>query len=189
MANGAWIATAGLAAVQERGLRISSFSLVIEPSEMTAMRAHWSLSLVSMVGLLSACASPRGGSVYSQSDARRPWTVQDATVVQVTEATIEGSESVIGTAGGGFIGYELGHAVGHGAGSGVAGAVGAVAGAIAGKQIEKAATQQKAWEILVEIEHGAETVAIVQPADQTFVTGEKVRVYTQADGSARVSKL
>jgi outer membrane lipoprotein SlyB len=153
------------------------------------MRAHWFLSLVSMVGLLSACASPRGGSVYSQSDAGRTWTVQDATVVQVTEATIEGSESAIGTVGGGFIGYELGHAVGHGAGSDIAGAVGAVAGAIVGKKAEKAATQKKAWEILVEIEHGAETVAIVQPADETFVTGEKVRIYTRMDGSARVSKL
>ncbi|MET0986829.1 MAG: hypothetical protein ABW034_15635 [Steroidobacteraceae bacterium] len=107
----------------------------------------------------------------------------------MTEATIEGRESAIGTVGGGFIGYEAGRAVGHGAGSNIAGAVGAVAGATVGKKAEKAATRQKAWEILVEIEHGAETVAIVQPADQVFVAGEKVRVYTRADGAARVSKL
>ncbi|MET0656603.1 MAG: hypothetical protein ABW110_00395 [Steroidobacteraceae bacterium] len=153
------------------------------------MRAHWSMSLIFMVGLLAACSSPGRGPVYSQSDARRPWTVQDATVVQVSEATTEGRESAIGTVGGGFIGYELGRAVGHGAGSRIAGAAGAVAGATVGKKTEKAATQQKAWEILVEIEHGAETVAIVQPADQAFAVGEKVRVYTRSDGSARVSKL
>jgi outer membrane lipoprotein SlyB len=155
----------------------------------TAMRVHPCLSLMFMVSFVSACASPGGGSVYSRGDAQRPWTVQNATVVEVSEATIEGRESVIGTGGGGFIGYELGHAVGHGAGSGVAGAVGAVAGAIVGQQVEKSVTQQKAWEILVEIENGVETIAIVQPADQAFVAGEKVRVYTRSDGAARVAKL
>jgi outer membrane lipoprotein SlyB len=153
------------------------------------MRVHRSLSLMFVAGLLSACAGPGHGNVYSQSDARRPWTIQNATVVEITEATIEGRESAIGTVGGGFIGYELGHAVGHGAGSDIAGAVGAVAGAVIGQKTEKAATRQKAWEILVDVEHGAETLAIVQPADQTFTTGEKVRVYTRSDGSARVSKL
>jgi outer membrane lipoprotein SlyB len=58
-----------------------------------------------------------------------------------------------------------------------------------GQQAEKAVTRQKAWEILVEIEQGVETIAIVQPADQTFAVGEKVRVYTRSDGAARVSKL
>lgn len=151
------------------------------------MRIHW-VSAVILVGLLSACASHRG-TVYSRSDAGRPWTVQDATVVQVTEATIDGRETAIGTFGGGFIGHAVGHSVGHGAGSSIAGAVGAVAGAIAGQKAEKAATQKKAWEILVELEQGAETLAIVQAADESFSTGEKVRVYTRSDGAARVAKL
>jgi outer membrane lipoprotein SlyB len=153
------------------------------------MRAHTSLSLMLMIGVVSACASPGGGTVYSRNDAQRPWTVQNATVVEVSEASIEGRESAIGTWGGGFIGYEVGHAIGHGAGSGIAGAVGAVAGAIVGTKAEKGATQQKAWEILVEVNEGAETIAIVQPADQTFDVGEKVRLYTRADGAARVAKL
>jgi hypothetical protein len=34
-----------------------------------------------------------------------------------------------------------------------------------------------------------ETLAIVQPADLDFDEGEKVRVYTRPDGSARVAKL
>ena len=152
------------------------------------MRAHWSLSLV-FVGLLSACASPGRGTVYSRSDAHRPWKVQEATVVQVNSAVIEGRESAIGTVGGGFIGHAVGRTVGQGTGAGIAGAVGAVAGAIIGRKTEEAATQQKAWELLVELDHGGETLAIVQPADQSFGTGEKVRVYTRSDGSARVAKL
>jgi outer membrane lipoprotein SlyB len=152
------------------------------------MRAHSPLSLMFVAGLVSACVST-SGTVYSRNDAQRPWTVQNATVVEVSEATIEGSESPIGTWGGGFIGYEVGHAVGQGAGAGIAGAVGAVAGAVAGAKAEKAATRQKAWEILVDVGNGAEAIAIVQPADQIFEAGEKVRLYTRADGAARVAKL
>jgi outer membrane lipoprotein SlyB len=128
--------------------------------------------------------------MYGRNDAGRPWIVQEATVKQITEATIDGKEEgQIGTIGGGLIGYSLGAAVGNGAGSAIAGAVGAVAGAIMGQAAEKKATQKRAWEILVEVEGGVETLAIVQPADQNFSTGEKVRLYTRTDGSARVAKL
>ena len=142
-----------------------------------------------LIGLLAGCASSTA-KMYSRSDAGKPWTVQEATVVQVTEATIEGrEEGYIGTFGGGYIGNAVGYSVGHGAGSYVAGAVGAVAGAIVGQQAEKAATQQRAWEIMVELEGGTETLVIVQPADQDFSSGEKVRLYTRSDGAARVSKF
>lgn len=151
------------------------------------MRTHSLLGLL-VLSLSAGCASH--GTVYSRGDAGKPWTVQEATVVQVTEVTIEGrDQGPIGTFGGGYVGHAVGSSVGHGAGSTIAGAVGAVAGAIAGQKAEKAATQQRAWEILVELEGGAETLAIVQPADQNFSTGEKVRVYTRSDGAARVAKL
>lgn len=151
------------------------------------MRVH-SLPGLLVLGLLAGCASR--GTMYSQNDAGKPWSVQEGTVVQVTEATIEGREQgYIGTFGGGYVGHAAGSSVGAGAGSSIGGAVGAVAGAIIGQQVEKAATQKRAWEILVELEGGAETIVIVQPADQNFSTGEKVRVYTRSDGAARVAKL
>jgi len=152
------------------------------------MRALWPVSVV-ILGLLCAACTSTSGTMYSKRDAGRAWTVRDATVVQVVEATIEGHSGVIGTYGGGYVGHSLGRTVGAGAGSTVAGAVGAVAGAIVGNQAEKKATEQKAWELLVEISNGGETLAIVQPADQNFDEGEKVRVYTRPDGSARVAKL
>jgi outer membrane lipoprotein SlyB len=138
--------------------------------------------------LVAGCASQ--GTMYSRNDAGKPWSVQKATIVQVTEATIEGrDEGPIGTYGGGYVGHAVGTTIGHGAGSTIAGAVGAVAGAIAGQKAEKAATQKRAWELLVELEGGTEQLVIVQPADQNFSTGEKVRVYTRSDGAARVAKL
>jgi outer membrane lipoprotein SlyB len=151
------------------------------------MRIHSILGLV-LLGLLAGCASQ--GTVYSRNDAGKPWTVQEAKVVQITEATIEGrDQGQIGTFGGGLIGHSLGYSVGHGAGSSIAGAVGAVAGAIVGQAAEKKATEKRAWEIQVELEGGGETLVIVQPADQNFSTGEKVKLYTRSDGAARVSKL
>jgi outer membrane lipoprotein SlyB len=152
------------------------------------MRALLPVS-VAFLGLLSAACSSSRGTMYSKHDAQRAWTVRDATVVQVIEATIEGHSGVIGTYGGGYVGHSLGRTVGAGTGSSVAGAVGAVAGAVVGRKAEKTATQQKAWELLVEIDNGGETLAVVQPADQNFDAGEKVRVYTRPDGSARVAKL
>jgi outer membrane lipoprotein SlyB len=151
------------------------------------MCTPWSVSVV-ILGLLAAGCASRG-PMYSKHDTQRAWTVREATVVQVSEATIEGHSGVIGTYGGGYVGHSLGRTVGAGTGSAVAGAVGAVAGAVVGRQAEKAATQQKAWELLVQIGEGGETLAIVQPADQTFDAGERVRVYTRPDGSARVAKL
>jgi len=152
------------------------------------MRALWPVSVVILGLLCSACVSSTA-TMYAQQDVQRAWTVRDAKVVQVVEATIEGNTGIVGTYGGGYVGHTVGRTIGAGTGSAVAGAVGAVAGAIAGRKAEKTATQQKAWELLVEIENGGETLAIVQPADQNFDEGEKVRVYTRPDGSARVAKL
>ena len=138
--------------------------------------------------LVTGCATH--GTLYAPSDVGKPWSIQKATVVQITEVTIEGrDQGTIGTFGGGYIGHAVGSTVGGGVGSTIAGAVGSVAGAIVGQQAEKTATQKRAWEILVELEGGTEQLAIVQPADQNFSTGEKVRVFTRSDGSARVAKL
>ena len=151
------------------------------------MRTRVLLGLL-LLGLITGCATH--GTVYSPNDAGKPWSVQKATVVQVTEVTIEGrDQGTIGTFGGGYVGHAVGSTVGHGAGSSIASAVGTVAGAIVGQKAEKVATQKRAWEILVEMEGGTEQLAIVQPADQNFSTGEKVRVYTRSDGAARVAKL
>ena len=145
----------------------------------SAMRAQVLSAMMLLVCV--GCATHRAGSVYSRAEAGKPWIVQEATVVQINDAVIEGRDSAIGTIGGGLVGHSLGRAVGAGTGSRIAGAVGAVAGAVAGQKVEKAATQQKAWEILIDVEEGVEQLVIVQPADQSFSVGEKVRVYTRSD--------
>lgn len=138
---------------------------------------------------LAACAAPAPGGTYSRRDVQRAWTIEQATIANVTEVDIEGTRTTgIGQVGGGAIGWSLGRTVGHGGGRVIAATVGAVAGAVAGEQIEKNARKQKGYEIVVDLDKGG-SIAVVQPADQVFAPGERVRVYTRRDGSARVAKM
>jgi len=140
---------------------------------------------------LAACVAPTPpGGTYSRRDVQRAWNIEQAIVADVVEVAIDGHATGLGSVGGGAIGWSLGRTVGHGHSdaSFVAASVGAVAGAIAGEQIEKSVRTQRGYEIVVNLDKGG-SIAIVQPADQTFAPGEKVRVYTRRDGSARVAKI
>lgn len=142
-----------------------------------------------LVGLLCGCAVSRPGHNYSRFDTMVPWTVDEARVLEVTEASIEGNSSDLGVLGGGLVGAGAGQTIGDGTGAGAAGAAGAVAGALVGVAIEKAVTTKKAWEIMLAVENSKETLVIVQPAEQPFEAGEKVKLYRRSDGAARVVKL
>jgi len=91
------------------------------------------LALASL-SLLCACATPSSGQVFSRNEARTAWTVVEGRVSDIKPVQIEGNKSVLGTAGGGYVGYELGRTMGSGQGRDLAGAVGAVAGAAAAGQ-------------------------------------------------------
>ncbi len=146
------------------------------------------VTALAFMSLVAACTTPSSGNVYSRSDARTAWSVTEGRVADVKPVQIEGERSVLGTAGGGYVGYELGRVVGDGRGRDLAGAVGAVAGAVAGQAAEERITRQDAFQITVDLDRG-ETVAIVQAADVAFAPGERVKVLRRGDGAARVSKL
>jgi outer membrane lipoprotein SlyB len=147
------------------------------------------VSVVILACSLAACAAPSPAGTYSRRDVQRAWTIEQATIADVNEVTIEGTRTTgIGQVGGGAIGWSIGRNVGHGGGRVFGGVVGAVAGAVAGEQIERSARRQKGYEIVVDLDKGG-SIAIVQPADQPFAEGERVRVYTRRDGSARVAKM
>jgi outer membrane lipoprotein SlyB len=140
------------------------------------------------LSLLCACATPSSGKVFSRDEARTAWTVVEGRVSDIKPVQIEGNKSVLGTAGGGYVGYELGRTVGTGRGRDLAGAVGAVAGAVAGQTVEERATRQSALQITIDLDRG-ETIAVVQAADVAFAPGERVKVLRRGDGAARVAKL
>jgi outer membrane lipoprotein SlyB len=148
---------------------------------------YWILPVLLAALSLQGCATPASGQVYTRQEAKLAWDVHYGEVVAVDEAVIEGQRTALGRIGGGLIGYEAGRTVGGGSGRRIAGAVGAVAGAVTGQAIEERATREEAWQFTVELD-GGRTITIVQARDQTFVVGERVRVYMRRDGAARVAK-
>lgn len=143
------------------------------------------LLAVAAASLLGGCAST-SGPVYPRGQAQSAWDVREGRIVDLEAATIEGRRTSVGRVGGGLIGYEAGRTVGQGAGSRIAGAVGAVAGAVAGEAVEERATRKPAYAITVELD-GGRVLQVIQPDDQRFAVGERVRVYTRG-GQARVGK-
>jgi outer membrane lipoprotein SlyB len=140
------------------------------------------------LSLLCACATPSSGTIYSREEARTSWTVVEGRVSDIKPVQIEGNRSVLGTAGGGYVGYELGRTLGSGRGRDLAGAVGAVAGAATGQAVEERVTRQNGLQITIDLDRG-ETIAVVQAADVPFEPGERVKVLRRGDGAARVAKL
>ncbi|MFP4315009.1 MAG: glycine zipper 2TM domain-containing protein [Desulfovibrionales bacterium] len=139
------------------------------------------LALAGMAG----CAPSREGKVYSRSQARVMHDVHYGTVLQVEPVTIEGTRSGFGTLGGALVGGVLGSLIGRGKGRTLSTVGGALGGAAAGAGGEEAVTSKDAIEIAVELDNG-EIVSIVQEPDVVYRTGDRVRVLTAPDGSARV---
>lgn len=136
--------------------------------------------------LLSACMTEsRSGSVYSRDQARVSHSVYYGTILRVTEVTIEGTNSGVGTLAGGAMGGVLGNTVGGGSGRAIATVGGAVLGGLAGSAIEKGVTTSVGVELEVELDNG-ELLAIVQEKDALYNVGDRVRILRDARGTARV---
>lgn len=134
------------------------------------------------------CALPSRGDVYSRGETRQAWDVDYGEVTDIDQVVIEGQRTWLGRVGGGLVGWEVGRAIGGSGSTGrVVGAVGSVAGAVAGEAVEESVTRQDGLQITVRLDDGR-SIAVVQAADQAFVVGEKVKLFSRRDGAARVAK-
>ncbi len=150
------------------------------------MKAINAITFLSVVLLLAVgCASSRSGKSYTRDQAREIQTVQMGTVQGVEAVQIEGTKTPVGVIAGGALGGVLGSSIGHGWGSVIGGTAGAVAGGLAGGAVEEEVTKKDGIEVTVKLDSG-KTIAIVQEADETFRVGDRVRVLTGRDGTARV---
>lgn len=144
------------------------------------------ISLVAALGV-GGCASSMSGDAYSRSQARQAQEVQMGTVVSVRNVQIEGTKTPIGALTGAALGGIAGSTIGQGNRANAAGAIGgALLGGLAGSAVEEGVTRQQGIEITVRLDNGR-TVAIAQGADQTFSSGERVKVVTAPDGTSRVT--
>jgi outer membrane lipoprotein SlyB len=136
--------------------------------------------------VLSGCPASMSGGAYSRSQAREAQDVQLGYVESVRQVLIEGTKSGVGTVGGAALGGVAGSTIGQGRGQ-IAGAIGgAVVGGLVGSAIEEGVTRQPGLEITVRLDNGRMT-AVTQAADEPFYPGDRVRLLTSYDGTARVA--
>ncbi len=146
-----------------------------------------SLVLVVAVTVLSACATS-SPDVISRQDAQVAAQVQDGTVISIRPVTVDGSQSGMGAAAGGIVGA----AVGTG-GSTIQrekiglGVLAGVAGALAGNAIERMATKEEAFEIIVQLRNGDRRAIVQAKGNETLVAGESVVIVTSGN-KVRVSR-
>jgi len=146
-----------------------------------------SLGLVVAVTVLSACATS-SPDVISRQDAQVAAQVQDGTVISIRPVTVDGSQSGMGAAAGGIVGA----AVGTG-GSTIQrekiglGVLAGVAGALAGNAIERMATKEEAFEIIVQLRNGDRRAIVQAKGNETLLAGDSVVIVTSG-GKVRVSR-
>lgn len=136
--------------------------------------------------LLAACATS-SPDVVQRADAQRMSQVQDAVVLSVRPVTVDGSQSGGGGVTGALVGGALGATRSHGTESAVIGVIGAVAGAVAGNAIERAATREDAWEILVQLPNGERRAVVQARGNEQWQAGEPVVLVTSG-GRTRVTR-
>lgn len=144
------------------------------------------LSLLA-VAVLGGCASS-SPDVISRNEAQRMAKVEDAVVLSVRTVTVDGSQSGIGAAVGGVTG-----AIGGFSGSGVQreaqvlGVLVGVAGAAAGNAIERFATREEAFEVLVQLKGGERRAIVQAKGSEKLEPGDAVLIITSG-GKVRISK-
>lgn len=141
-----------------------------------------SLCLVAAAG----CAS-RGGDDYSNQQERRAMTVQRGTVMEVRVVKTSNSSTGVGAIAGGVVGGVLGRYIGGGSARTVGSVGGAIGGAAAGAGAEKAARDHDALEISIMLDSGREVI-VVQDPDIKFQKGDRIRMLTSSDGTARIQR-
>jgi outer membrane lipoprotein SlyB len=133
---------------------------------------------VILVAVLSACATS-SPDVISRQDAQVAAQVQEAVVISIRSVTVDGSQSGIGAAAGGVVGA----AVGSG-GSSIQrekiglGILAGVAGALAGNAIERMATKEEAFEIIVQLRNGERRAIVQAKGNETLLAGDSVIIVT-----------
>lgn len=154
---------------------------------MNLKRIPTLVTAFSLIALLGACASS-SPDVIKRGDAQRLSQVEDGVVLSIRPVVVDGSQSGIGGAVGGVVG-----AIGGYGGSGVQreaqvlGVLAGVAGAAAGNAIERMATREDAYEILVQLKGGERRAIVQAKGSETLVAGDAVILVTTG-GKVRVTK-
>lgn len=140
--------------------------------------------------LLAACASEKGGDVYTRDQVRQVQHFRVGVAESVHKIRIEGTKSQIGTAAGTIVGGIAGSGASRGKTGEVAAVLGAVVGGVVGAAAEEGLTRENGIEVSIKLEDGT-YVSVAQAVDsnsEVINAGDKVRVI-ESDGVTRVVKF
>ena len=143
--------------------------------------------LLTLPFFFAACASEKGGDVYTRDQVRQVQHFKVGVVESVHKVRIEGTKSQIGTAAGSIVGGIAGSGAGQGKGSAIGSVLGSVVGGVVGAAAEEGYTRENGIEILIKLEDGSH-ISVVQAAsdNKEIKAGDKVRVI-ESDGVTRVT--
>jgi outer membrane lipoprotein SlyB len=150
-------------------------------------RTLFAAPLLAVAALMAAGCSTTSPDVIQRGDAQRLSRVEDATVLNVREVKVDGSQSGIGGAAGAVAGGVAGSTVGGHHEQVVVGVLGALAGAVVGNAVEHASTSEKAYEILVQLPNGERRAIVQAQGKEIFNPGDPVILITTG-GKTRVAK-
>lgn len=136
---------------------------------------------------VSACGPQNTGSTYGRGEVNRAGFVDSGRIVSMREVAVEGSNTGVGTAVGAGTGAVAGSAIGRSNRANILGGIGgAVVGGVVGYGVEKAITQGKATEFVIQTDSG-QSLVVVQTNEDRIQPGERVTLVTTG-GKTRVQR-
>lgn len=139
-----------------------------------------------LAGGLSACAPANTGSTYQHGQIQQMGHVSGGQVIGMEPVQIAGTNSGIGTVGGGVAGATVGSAVGGGRVGILGGVAGAIGGALVGSAVEQGMTSGPATRFFIRRDDG-QVVSVVQTNEAQIRTGERVLVIEEG-ATARITR-
>lgn len=131
---------------------------------------------------LGGCAYHGGPDHYRGYEARGEQTVRFGVVEAIRDVRIQYGETGVGAASGAMIGSIAGSHAGGGHGH-LAGAIGGmILGGIIGQEIERSGNERRGVELTVLLDSGRH-IAVVQPDDEAFRPGDRVRILSGRGGT------
>jgi len=144
--------------------------------------------LLSIPFILAACASEKGGEVYSREEVRQVQHFKVGKVESMHKVRIEGTKTPIGSTAGAVVGGIAGSGASGGKTGQVAAVLGAVVGGIAGSAAEEAYTRENGMEYSIKLEDGTHISVVQAISDKDDIkVGDMVRVI-ENEGVTRVVK-
>ena len=150
------------------------------------MRTPLTAAALAVLALMAACTTTNP-DVVQRHEAQRLSTVQDATILTIRPVVVDGTQTGAGAMTGGVVGGIAGSSVGGSREGAVVGVIGAVAGAVIGNAVERGATREEAYEILVQLRNGDRRSIIQAKGTEPLSPGDAVILVSTA-GKTRVMR-